>query len=59
MYRDKSAKREWRWRLIADDVKKSNIANSGEGYGNKADCLNGLNAVKRGAPDAEVVETDG
>ena len=34
----------WRWTLHAANNKK--IADSGEGYFNKADALNGINLVK-------------
>lgn len=42
--------RQWRWTLYAANGKK--IANSGEGYWNKADCEHGLNltANSRGIP---------
>jgi len=36
-------KRHWRWTLYAHNGRK--IANSGEGYVNKADCLTAINAV--------------
>ncbi|MFI4934198.1 MAG: YegP family protein [Caulobacterales bacterium] len=32
---------QWRWTLYAANNRK--IANSGEGYFNKADCIHGLN----------------
>ena len=38
------AARQWRWRLTAANGKI--IANSGEGYYNKADCLAAINLVK-------------
>ena len=34
---------QYRWRLRADNGKI--IANSGEGYHNKADCIHGINLV--------------
>jgi len=34
----------WRWRLVAANGKT--IADSGESYHNKADCLAGINLVK-------------
>ncbi|HYD67601.1 YegP family protein [Azospirillum sp.] len=43
-YYKKDAKGEWRWRL-----KHSNgniIADSGEGYKNKEDCLHGISLVQ-------------
>lgn len=38
------ANRQWRWRLVAGNNRI--IANSGEGYFNKADCLAAINLVK-------------
>lgn len=35
--------RQWRWTLFAANNRK--IANSGEGYINKQDCLAGINLV--------------
>ncbi|MCY4603008.1 MAG: DUF1508 domain-containing protein [Gemmatimonadetes bacterium] len=55
VYTDKRG--EWRWRLrSANNV--DNIASSGEGYKSKASCLNGVEAVKRSAPEAEIVYPD-
>ncbi len=34
----------WRWQLLAGNNR--NIANSGEGYHNKQDCLNAIGLVK-------------
>ena len=42
MYRD--ANHQWRWRLVAANNKI--IANSGEGYHNKADCQHAIRLVK-------------
>lgn len=42
VYRD--AQLQWRWYLAAANNKK--IANSGEGYMNKADCLSAITLVK-------------
>jgi uncharacterized protein YegP (UPF0339 family) len=36
--------RHWRWRLVAANNRI--IANSGEGYYNKVDCLSAINLVK-------------
>ena len=36
--------RQWRWYLQAGNGKK--IANSGEGYFNRQDCLNAIQLVK-------------
>ncbi len=43
VYRDRSAKQEYRWTLYAGNDLK--IANSGEGYVNKRDCVHALNLV--------------
>jgi uncharacterized protein YegP (UPF0339 family) len=51
VYRDKN--NHWRWRLKA--ANGNILADSGEGYVNKADCLAGINAVK-GSAAAPVVE---
>ncbi|KQO78114.1 hypothetical protein ASF36_13855 [Methylobacterium sp. Leaf90] len=42
IYRD--VKGEWRWTLYASNGRK--IADSGEGYHNKADCEHGINLVR-------------
>ena len=52
-YRDRA--NEWRWRLRSSN-NVDIIATSGEGYTTKAGCLNGIDAVKREAPGAAVVE---
>jgi uncharacterized protein YegP (UPF0339 family) len=56
LYRD--ARREYRWSLHAANNKK--IADSGEGYRNKADCLHAMNLIAgalsvpiRKAPDVD------
>jgi uncharacterized protein len=41
VYQD--VQRQWRWTLYAANGKK--LANSGEGYNNKADCVHALNLV--------------
>jgi uncharacterized protein YegP (UPF0339 family) len=43
----------WRWYLLAGNNRK--IADSGEGYYNKADCLHGIDLVK-GAYSAPIYE---
>ena len=48
-YRDH--KGEWRWRLVAANGRI--IADSGEGYSNEADCLDGIRSVKH-SKDAPV-----
>ena len=42
IYRDATS--QWRWRLIAANNRI--IADSGESYHNKQDCLNGIYLVK-------------
>ncbi len=51
IYRDSTS--QWRWYLLAGNNRK--IANSGEGYFNKADCISAVNLVKgsAGAPVKE------
>lgn len=49
----KDANNQWRWYLKAANDRK--IANSGEGYYNKADCLSAIELVK-GSKDAPVYE---
>lgn len=53
VYRDAAG--EWRWRLAAGNGQL--IAESGEGYQNKADCLHGIDLVKASA-DAQVEDGD-
>lgn len=53
VYMDKAG--EFRFRLKARNGE--NIARS-EGYKAKASCLNGIESVKKNAPDAEVVEEE-
>lgn len=50
VYTDKSG--EFRFRLKA---KNGEIIATGEGYKTKANCLNGVDSVKKNAPDADVV----
>jgi uncharacterized protein YegP (UPF0339 family) len=49
----KDAKGEWRWYLQA--VNGDKLANSGEGYKNKQDCLDAIRRVKNSgdAPEQE------
>lgn len=42
LYKDSAS--QWRWTLYAANHKK--IADSGEGYNNKADCESGIDLVK-------------
>lgn len=51
VYTDK--KGEFRFRLKASN---GQVIATGEGYTTKAACLNGVESVKKNAPDAEVVE---
>ena len=45
VYRDQSAKRQYRWRFFADSGDL--VATSGgDGYSAKADCLGGIQALK-------------
>ena len=53
LYKDGSVKKEWRWTLHAGNHEP--IANSGEGYVNKSDCLHAIDLVK-GSQDALVEE---
>ena len=48
----KDAKGEFRWRLKATNSKI--IADSGEGYKAKADCLNGIKLIQEGADKATI-----
>ncbi len=44
---------EWRFRLVAPN---NEIIAVGEGYTTKQNCIKGVDAVRRYAPDADVVE---
>jgi uncharacterized protein len=50
LYQD--AAKEWRWRLRAANHRI--IADSGEGYQNRADCLHAIDLIKNGAAEAKV-----
>lgn len=50
LYKDKAG--EYRWRLRADNNEP--IADSSEGYKDKADCRDGLELVKKLAPTAAI-----
>jgi uncharacterized protein YegP (UPF0339 family) len=52
VYKDRAG--EWRWNFRASNGKK--IADSGEGYHNKQDCLHGIELIKEEASDAEIEE---
>ncbi len=48
----KDARGEFRWRLKATNGQT--IATGGEGYTSKAGCMNGIDSVRRNAPEAEI-----
>lgn len=48
----KDAKGEWRWTLYARNAER--IADSAEGYKNKADCKHGARLVASVAADADI-----
>jgi len=50
IYKDK--KDEWRWRFVAPNGRI--IADSGEGYKWKGDCLHGIELIKKYAKKAEI-----
>ncbi|MFB6069354.1 MAG: HVO_2922 family protein [Halobacterium sp.] len=47
---------EWRWHLRHDNG--NIIADGGEGYATKQKAKQGLESVRRNAPDADVVEVE-
>ncbi|MCQ2216947.1 MAG: YegP family protein [Paludibacteraceae bacterium] len=51
IYKDKAG--EFRFRLKASN---GEIIATGEGYKAKAGCMNGIDSIKRNAPEAEIVE---
>ena len=53
VYTDKQG--EFRFRLKATN---GEIIATGEGYKAKAGCLNGIESIKKNAPDAEISETN-
>lgn len=53
VYKDKAD--EFRFRLKATN---GQIIAASEGYTTKASCLNGIESVKKNAPDAEIVKVD-
>lgn len=53
VYVDKAG--EYRFRLKATN---GEIIATGEGYKAKAGCMNGIESIKKNAPDAEIVEAD-
>lgn len=52
VYKDKAD--EWRWTLTHENSNK--MADSGEGYKNKADCLSAIERIKSDAPTAPIKE---
>lgn len=54
IYRDRSKKREYRWRLKAKNGRK--IANSGEGYRRKRDCERMIDLIRSNLPNIPVWE---
>jgi uncharacterized protein YegP (UPF0339 family) len=55
MYKDKAG--EYRWRLRTRNTQV--IATSGQGYSSKRACEEGIESVKKNAPDAAVQEKEG
>jgi len=53
VYKDRSY--EYRWTFFASNGKK--IADSGEGYINKSDCIAGINFVKQHSPSAPIEDS--
>ena len=53
VYKDKAG--EYRFRLKA---RNGEIIAVGEGYKAKASCMNGIDSIKRNAPEAEVVKEE-
>ncbi len=53
VYLDKAG--EYRFRLTATN---GQIIATGEGYKSKAGCMNGIESIKKNAPDAPVVEAE-
>lgn len=54
LHQDKGG--DWRFRLKAGN---GEVIATGQGYASKSGALNGIDAVRRNAADAEVVEVDG
>lgn len=52
LYKDRAG--EWRWNLKSTNG--NIIADSGEGYINKADAVNGINLVKVTSASTDVIE---
>ncbi|MEM9790233.1 MAG: YegP family protein [Planctomycetota bacterium] len=54
VYQDKADK--YRFRLKAGN---GEVIAVGEAYESKASCLNGIESIKKNAPEAPIVEVDG
>ncbi|MFW5965229.1 MAG: HVO_2922 family protein [Halodesulfurarchaeum sp.] len=54
LYEDSAG--EWRWRLVAANGQI--VADGGEGYSSKQGAKRGIESVKKGAPDADIVEVE-
>ncbi len=54
VYQDK--KEQFRFRLKAGN---GQVIATGEAYSSKAACLNGIESIKKNAPEAPVVEVEG
>jgi uncharacterized protein YegP (UPF0339 family) len=52
VYKDSSG--NWRWRLVAANHRI--VADSGESYYNKQDCLHAINLIKQSAAGAPIYE---
>ncbi len=51
----KDTKGEWRWSFKGDNNKI--LADSGEGYQNRVDCIDAIRLIKNGAAAANVWDT--
>ncbi|MFP4590887.1 MAG: HVO_2922 family protein [Halobacteriales archaeon] len=54
VYEDRAGK--WRWRLVHDNG--NIIADGGEGYASRQKCEQGIESVRRNAPEADVTRVD-
>ena len=50
------SKGEYRWRLKASNGQV--VATGGEGYSSKSAAINGIESVKKNAPEAPIVEVE-
>ena len=53
IYKDKGG--DYRFRLKASN---GQVIASGQGYKSKASCLNGIESIKKNAPEAPIEETE-